>query len=203
MTLSHHRSLASSGANQDMPDVAANLRSLRRKGGYSLETLARLSGVSRAMLGQIETGKSVPTVTVIWKVARALGVTAASLIASQLRVPLMVVRAGEVRSVSTSGGKFVQRHFHSADALFPFDFSEIAIESGHCQLFSPLTVGGRATLVVKAGVIEANIGDEPPLQLCAGDALLFQADVTHSLSNPAATTTTAFLVSSPPRSLPV
>jgi DNA-binding XRE family transcriptional regulator len=40
--------------------VGSNLRRLRRRQGHSLERLAQLSGVSRAMLGQIETGK--PTI---------------------------------------------------------------------------------------------------------------------------------------------
>ena len=34
----------------------------------------------RAMLGQIETGKSVPTVTLAWKIAQALAVPVAALI---------------------------------------------------------------------------------------------------------------------------
>ena len=42
--------------------VGRNLRRLRVKQGYSLERLAKQSRVSRAMLGQIETGKSVPTI---------------------------------------------------------------------------------------------------------------------------------------------
>ena len=58
---------------RDVPAiVGANLRRLRKAQGHSLERLAELSGVSRAMLGQIETGKSVPTVSLLWKVADAL-----------------------------------------------------------------------------------------------------------------------------------
>ncbi|MDF3025449.1 MAG: hypothetical protein K0R10_2810, partial [Alphaproteobacteria bacterium] len=62
--------------------VGANLRRLRTKRGHSLERLAKLSGVSRAMLGQIETAKSVPSIGVLWKVAMALQVPFATLIAS-------------------------------------------------------------------------------------------------------------------------
>ena len=55
--------------------VGDSLRTIRRQQGHSLDTLARASGVSRAMLGQIETGKSAPTITLLWKVSKALGVT--------------------------------------------------------------------------------------------------------------------------------
>jgi transcriptional regulator with XRE-family HTH domain len=200
--MSYQRPAARTAANQDIPDVAANLRSLRRQSGYSLETLARRSGVSRAMLGQIETGKSVPTITVIWKVATALGVTTASLIASDVRSPLVLVREAERRLVSLNGGKFLQRSFHSEGTRHPFDFSEIIIEAGHNQSFAPLPIGGRATLAVKIGVIEAVIGNERPLRLSAGDTLLFQADVTHSLSNPLLTPAIALHISAPQHSGP-
>src|SRR6185369_8822735 len=44
------------------PDVGNALRRLRAARGMSLETLARASGVSRAMLSQIELSRSTPTI---------------------------------------------------------------------------------------------------------------------------------------------
>ncbi|MEP7126331.1 MAG: helix-turn-helix transcriptional regulator, partial [Byssovorax sp.] len=59
--------VASPEASSDLtPVVGANLRRLRAKRGLSLERLARASGVSRAMLGQIELGQSTPTINVLW-----------------------------------------------------------------------------------------------------------------------------------------
>lgn len=55
--------------------VGRNLRRLRRQQGFSLEQLAAHSGVSRAMLGQVEQGKSIPSIKTLWQVARALGVS--------------------------------------------------------------------------------------------------------------------------------
>ena len=50
--------VASADASSDLtPVVGTNLRRLRMKRGLSLERLARASGVSRAMLGQIELGQ--------------------------------------------------------------------------------------------------------------------------------------------------
>ena len=53
--------------------VAANLRRLRAERDLTLDQLSEASGVSRAMLNQIETGKSVPTIATLWKVAAGLG----------------------------------------------------------------------------------------------------------------------------------
>ena len=51
--------------------VGDNLRWLRKRERYSLDTLAQLSGVSRAMLGQIECGKSAPIINLLGRIAVA------------------------------------------------------------------------------------------------------------------------------------
>ena len=52
--------------------IGGNVHQLRKQQGLSLETLARRSHVSRAMLSQIERGRSTPTIAVLWKIAYAL-----------------------------------------------------------------------------------------------------------------------------------
>src|SRR5579862_6217666 len=64
------------------PEVGPNLRRMRVHRGLSLERLAHASGVSRAMLCQIELGQSAPTINVLWKIARALNVPFSALIRS-------------------------------------------------------------------------------------------------------------------------
>src|SRR3954469_11741930 len=79
------------------PVVGENLRRLRAQRGLSLEKLAQQSGVSRAMLGQIELGQSAPTINVLWKVASGLGVTFSALLTSQQRSGPLVLRAENAR----------------------------------------------------------------------------------------------------------
>jgi transcriptional regulator with XRE-family HTH domain len=57
------------------------LRRLRKDRGLSQEALAEASGVTADYLGFIERGDNVPTLTVILKLARALGIDAADLLA--------------------------------------------------------------------------------------------------------------------------
>ena len=54
--------------------VAQNLQRLRGKRHLSLDALARQCGVSRAMLAQIESGRSVPSIKVLCKIAKGLKV---------------------------------------------------------------------------------------------------------------------------------
>ena len=98
------------------PAVGANLRRLRTERGLSLEGLARISGVSRAMLGQIELGQSAPTINVLWKIARALELPFAALMSQpQETTGPRVIRANRTKRLTSHDGGFSSR------ALFPFD----------------------------------------------------------------------------------
>ncbi len=54
--------------------LAATLKTLRQQRGWSLSRLAEETGVSKAMLGQIERNESSPTVATLWKIATGLNV---------------------------------------------------------------------------------------------------------------------------------
>ena len=58
--------------------VGVNLARLRAERQLSLDAFARASGVSRAMLAQIESARSVPSIKVLCKVAGALKVSVAA-----------------------------------------------------------------------------------------------------------------------------
>ena len=83
------------------PVVGANLRRLRTRRGLSLERLAQISGVSRAMLGQIELGQSAPTINVLWKIARALEVTFSALISSRTQSGALVLRSSQSKILTS------------------------------------------------------------------------------------------------------
>src|SRR5512147_1360480 len=87
------------------PVLGANLRRLRMRRGLSLEKLSRLSGVSRAMLGQIELGQSAPTVNVLWKISTALGVPFSALIGSKQSGGVTVLRSEQAKVLSSHDGR--------------------------------------------------------------------------------------------------
>jgi transcriptional regulator with XRE-family HTH domain len=161
--------------------VGKNLRKVRVRRGLSLERLAQQCGVSRAMLGQIELGKSAPTINVLWKIARALGVTFSALI-STTGTGTVVIRASEGRKLTNLGGDFVSR------ALFPFDksrrveFYELRLSPRATELATPHPPGTTENLVMSQGSLEIEI-DTTSHFLKVGDAILFEADVPHSYRN--------------------
>lgn len=179
----------------DLPAVVGrNLRRLRTRRGHSLERLAKQSGVSRAMLGQIETGKSVPTIAVLWKVANALNVPFAQLLQTDTPRGAVVLRRTDAKLLSSNDGQFTSR------ALFPFEggrrveFYELKIGPLHRERAEPHAAGTRENLFLAKGAVEITVGSEKPMTLTEGDAILFNADVSHVYKNLIATEAVLYLV---------
>ena len=93
--------------------MADNLRERRRVSHLSLDELAKLSGVSRAALSQIETCKTNPSLSVLWKVAVGLKIPFAELI-GESRESVSLLRRNEaqvLKSVRRQDGEPPARAF--------------------------------------------------------------------------------------------
>jgi transcriptional regulator with XRE-family HTH domain len=173
--------------------VGANLRRLRGQRGLSLERLSQLSGVSRAMLGQIELGQSAPTINVLWKIASALGVPFSALITARGAVGPHVLRAEGAKHLTSQDGAFSSR------ALFPFDeprrveFYELRLVPGGVERADAHNPGTTENLVVASGAVEIEVAGKKEL-LGPGDAIVFEADAPHVYRNRADGETLMYLV---------
>ncbi|WP_242340452.1 MULTISPECIES: helix-turn-helix domain-containing protein [Anaeromyxobacter] len=160
------------------PVVGANLRRLRNQRGLSLERLSHLSGVSRAMLGQIELGQSAPTINVLWKISSALSVPFSALITARGSAGPHVLRGEQAKLLRSHDGSFSSR------ALFPFDeprrveFYELRLSPGGVERADAHNPGTTENLVVARGEVEIEVGGRKE-SLVAGDAIVFEADVPH------------------------
>jgi transcriptional regulator with XRE-family HTH domain len=181
--------------SRDVPAIVGhNLKKLRKAQGHSLERLAELSGVSRAMLGQIETAKSVPTVSLLWKIADALGVSVTDLIATRDRSTTVVLTKERTTVFASSGGSFTRRPLFPLDRLRGSEFYELRIGSHHREEREPYPSGTQKNLVVAQGMLSITIGEGPAIALAEGDAIVFEADVAHSYENLGEEEVLAFLV---------
>ena len=175
------------------PVVGKNLRRLRTERGLSLERLAQASGVSRAMLGQVELGQSAPTINVLWKIARALDVPFSALISSTQQSPVKVLREKDAKRLLSHDGSFSSR------ALFPFDeprrveFYELHLAGGSVENADAHPPGTAENLVVTAGTIEIDVGGDTH-KLETGDSILFEADTPHAYRNPGKVEAVMYLV---------
>jgi transcriptional regulator with XRE-family HTH domain len=158
-----------------------------------MDRLSHASGVSRGMLGQIELGKSVPTINVLWKIARALNVTFSALIQTPAAGGTTILRNAEAKLLSSKDGRFTSR------ALFPFDeprhveFYLLGFAQGTVENAPPHPPGTVENLIVQDGAVEIEVHDKV-YRLTAGDAIQFVADVKHVYRNLRESAATAYLV---------
>ena len=175
------------------PEVGPNLRRMRVHRGLSLERLAHASGVSRAMLCQIELGQSAPTINVLWKIARALNVPFSALITDQTPNRTKVLTAASAKVLRSADGGFSSR------ALFPFDeprtveFYELRLAPLSTEQAEPHPPGTVENLVVTSGALEMRVNDDRFI-LGVGDAIQFEADSAHEYRNPGESEAVVYLV---------
>ena len=172
----------SAGEMQLAATVGKNLRSYRVRRGLTLERLAKASGVSRAMLSQVELGRSTPTIKVVWKVARALGLPFSALLLDSQAAGCCVVRQNDSKVLTSRDGKVRSR------ALFPFtgprrvEFYELQLAPGATEQAHAHNTGTVENLVVTRGELELTI-ERRRERLNVGDATVFDADVLHKYAN--------------------
>ncbi len=162
--------------------VGKNLRSYRVRRGFTLDRLAKASGVSRAMLSQVELGRSTPTIKVVWKIAQAFGLPFSALISDNEATGCAVVRYKDAKVLTSRDGKFRSR------ALFPYtgprrvEFYEVQLVEGGTEQVQAHDPGTVESLVVTQGQLELIVKRHSE-HLQVGDSIVFDADVPHSYLN--------------------
>ena len=168
--------------NDLTPAVGENMRRFRGERGWSLQALAERSGVSRAMLGQIELEQSTPTINVLWKIANALGVPFSALLSQPEQSSITVLPESRARLVRSRDGKFTSRALFPSDRPRNVEFYELRLAPRSAEHADAHAPGTTENLVVAAGAIELSVGADRR-SLSTGDAIFFLADVPHVYRN--------------------
>src|SRR5215468_6264292 len=82
-------------AAAEVPWLGQRIREERMRRGVSLRALARMVGVSASMISQIETAKSQPSVSTLYSITSALGVSVEDLFTPQPAPALAAQGAGD------------------------------------------------------------------------------------------------------------
>jgi quercetin dioxygenase-like cupin family protein len=145
------------------------------------------------MLGQVELGKSTPTINVLWKIARALDVPFSALIGAPEHGGASLLPASKAKVLMSHDGTFRSR------ALFPFEgprnveFYELRLAPHGEERADAHPPGTSENLVVNAGALRLAVGGRA-YALETGDAIVFEADVPHVYANPGDVETLMYLV---------
>lgn len=158
------------------------MKAIRDNLGLSLDQAAERTGISKAMLSQIERGQSVPTITTLWKISTGY------------RVPLTYFLEQEPCSYTLADYRAMEPVLAENGAmrtypLFPYNpvqsFETLYIEfSPGCDHRSGSHLPNVEEYVfVQTGSLEMTVGDEV-VPLMAGQCFRFRADVPHGYRNP-------------------
>lgn len=159
------------------------IKALRKEKGWSLDKTAEKTGVSKAMLGQIERQESSPTIATLWKIASGFDTSFSSFIEKKQTTSIKtVIRPSDKHPIHPADKKFL------VNPIFPYD------EQTQCEIFiiellpgcehlSPSHQGGVIEhILVAEGRVEVLV-DTKWHVLDKGEGIQFHANQPHGYRN--------------------
>src|SRR5688572_12933195 len=174
--------------------LGGRVKELGREHNWSLETLARASGVSRSMLSQIEREQANPTLAVTLRIAQAFGMTLGELIEMpSANSSVTVIRADDHAYHYRSDKNCRIRTLSPLNLEKDVEFYEVQLQPGGALRSAPHFEGTREFLTVQKGQARVeSAGDAETLG--PGDSASYRADVPHAIVNIGRTEAVLFLV---------
>lgn len=161
--------------------LAGALRAARLARGLSLDAAAKLSGVSRSMVSQIERGESSPTVATLWNLTQALQVDFAGLLDSGARAGIEVIREGAAPVIAARGQGVRIRILSTPDQVGAHEVYDLRFDESGVLNSEAHSKGCREHLTVIDGVVLLTAGSEAQT-LSAGDTARYAADQAHRIA---------------------
>lgn len=158
--------------------IAENLRELRAQRNLSLGQLSALSGVSKAMLSQIEKGETNPTINTLWKIANGLKVPYSSLLEKRTQ-KTAVQRKEAVRVQADEGGHYRLYCYYPTNPCRNFELFQIELDAGCTHTTTGQAERSEEYVMVLEGELTFTIGGESRV-LGPDDAIQFDASADHS-----------------------
>ncbi len=161
--------------------VGERLKEIRNTRQLTLDDAAKLTGVSKPMLGQIERGQSSPTINVLWKISTGLKIPL-SFFCKQQEAEYTVAGLGEENVITEENGGM------RAYPLFPFDpvrnveVFYIEFDAGMRHSSLPHVAGVEEYVFLAQGTLKMVIGREEVL-LQEKQSIRFGADISHEYHN--------------------
>ena len=178
-----------------LPAVGANVRKERQSRKLSLDDLAAASGVSKAMLSQIESGKVNPTIMTMWKIARALAIDFNMLLKGEgekIR-KFQVSRREDLTRLDTDDAGVHISVLSPPEQAEDLELYCLTFQPGSALNSSGHYAGTEEFLTVLSGELHVSVGRNSTT-LRAGDVVIYQCDIEHRIENRSAEPAGAHLV---------
>jgi transcriptional regulator with XRE-family HTH domain len=157
--------------------IAAALRRERERSGMSLSELAKLAGIAKSTLSQLEACSGNPSVETLWALGVALGVPFSRLVEPPTP-PVHLVRAGEGAALHSEQAQLSAVLLASCPPGARREIYRIALEPGSPRIADAHIPRTTEHMVVSTGRIRTGPVDNP-VELGPGDYASFPGDIPH------------------------
>lgn len=161
--------------------IAENLKRLREERKLSLDNVAKLTSVSKSMLGQIERGEVNPTVSTVWKISNGFKISFTQLM-SRPETDIELVEKSEIQPLVEDNNKFRNYPVFPFDSTRRFEMYSLEIEREGYLSAEAHPQGTQEFITVFSGELSIGINSEK-FVVTAGNSIRFKADIPHTYKN--------------------
>lgn len=170
---------------QKPPRIGKNIQKLRTSRNLTLNVLSERSGVSKAMLSQIESDKVNPTVATVWKISKGLGVDLQDVldIDDQVKRTFVVnpVQAADAKLETKANGVNI-RVLSPLTMVEDLEIYLVSFDPQSTLKSDPHYEGSQEFLTVTKGALTVTAG-EHTAKIKKGDFIIYHCDVPHEIAN--------------------
>lgn len=163
-------------------NIGSVIKRVRFERSLTLDEASNLTGVSKAMLGQIERGESTPTITVLWKISTGLKIPFSELLGNENN-NYEAISIDDIEPVYESDGKMILYNVFPFNPVSGFECFYIKLLPGAKHVSPPHQNSTVEYIVVTKGTLVMNV-DDKTFKLIAPSSLKFKANKNHTYSNP-------------------
>jgi len=161
--------------------IAESLKKLRADKKLSLDNVAKLSGVSKSMLGQIERGEVNPTVSTLWKISNGLKISFTQLM-SRPESDIEIVDKHTIQPLIEDNGKVRNYPIFPFDSIRRFEMYSIEFDSGGYLEAEAHPHGTLEFVTVFSGEVSIHLNGKD-FVVATGNSMRFKADSPHTYKN--------------------
>lgn len=177
-------------------DMSEKIKIRRKKLGLTLKALAERVGCTDAYISQIETGKAVPSISVLQKIALALDVQVKELLSDEQSQDKFFLSRGERTQIIYPDSHIFAELLVSKISNKTMEPLYKVIPVGCGSLKEHKHVGEEFGYIIR-GKLELRVGDQSKV-LESGDSFYFSSTLPHSYKNVGDVDAETIWVVSPP-----
>ncbi|MCR5481332.1 MAG: cupin domain-containing protein [Clostridia bacterium] len=163
--------------------IGSKLKDLRKKQGINITQLSERSQVSTGQISQIERDLVVPSVVVLWKIAKALDININYFFDEKREDDRVIIRHGDHREIIMNKGNGIYKMLAPTSRERLMDLVYITLKPGATYEDDDLiSHDGEECGYVLSGTLTVHIENEL-IELSPGDSIYFNSKAPHRYEN--------------------